>query len=66
MHRADRPFVGLLGEIVRVLGVTQIPAQPPDVCLSLGDEPLERDTIAITRGDEQPGQVVHNASFAAC
>ena len=65
MDRADRPLVGLLGEIVGVLGVAEIPAQPPDVGLGLGDEPLERDAIAVTRGDEQSGQVVHAASFAA-
>jgi predicted anti-sigma-YlaC factor YlaD len=56
---ADRPLVGFLGEIVRVVPIAEVPAHPPHISLGLGHETFERPPIAVLGGDEEPGQVIH-------
>lgn len=64
VDRPDGTLVGLLREVVGVFGVTEVSAQPPDVGLGLGDEPFERNAIAVARRNEEPRQMVHCSSVA--
>ncbi len=64
VDRSDRALVGLLREIVGVLGVAEVTAQPPDVPLGLTDETFQGTAVAIACGDQQIRQVVHPISVA--
>ncbi len=65
VQRAHRPFVDLLGQVVGVAGVTEVPAQLPHVGLGLGHEPFERAPVTVARIEEQPGQVIHCKNILA-
>jgi len=41
------------------LYVAEIPTHTPDVGLGLGNEPLERNAIAVAGGDQQARQAIH-------
>lgn len=63
MERSDRPLIGLLGEVVGVAHIAEIPTQPPHVALGLGDEPFQGVAITVASGDEQAGQMIHAVSL---
>ena len=64
MDRGDRPLVGLLGEIVGVVEIAQVAADPPHIGLRLRDESFERPPIAVARCDEQPREVIHGCAVS--
>jgi predicted anti-sigma-YlaC factor YlaD len=65
VQRTDGTLVGLLGQIIHRIGVTQIPAHVPDLGAGFVDEALECVLIAVAGVHEQAGQVVHPVSIAA-
>ena len=64
MDRSDRTLVGLLGEIVGVVEITQVATDPPHVGLGFRDESFECPPIAVARCDEQLRQVIHGSGVS--
>lgn len=65
VERGDGPFVGLLSEVVCVLSVAEVSADPPHVVLGFGYEPFEASCVAIARRHEQVRQVIHDRPILA-
>jgi hypothetical protein len=51
--------VGVLDEVVDVVSVSEVAAEPGDVPQGVFDEPLERGRVAILGGEELSGGVGH-------
>ena len=59
VQRSDGALERLLGEVVGGVGIAEVTAHPPHVALRLGDEPLQGGVVAVTRRDQELGQVIH-------
>ena len=59
VQRSDGALERLLSEVVGGVGIAEIPAHLPDVALGLGDESLQGVVVAVTRADQELGQVIH-------
>ncbi len=58
----ERPLVGLLGEVVGVVAVTEVSTDRHHVVLGLGHETLQRIAVAPLGVQQEPGEVIHGGS----